>query len=103
MIPISAGRWEDSQDNPSEAPGNSAKYMGDSMSVTAFLPDAGFTVPALPGLCSIMRTPGEGSGGGPLTREMCIPRAHAVTQFTTGNTCLCSRQVLPVERVACVS
>lgn len=102
MTPISAGCWEDLQDNPSEAPGDSAEPMGDSMSVTAFLPDVGFTVPALPGLCSIMRMPGEGSGGGPLTRETCTPRAHTVTQFSTGDTCLCSRQVLPVERAACV-
>lgn len=102
MTPTSAGCWEDLQDNPSDAPDNSAEQLGDTMSVTAFLPDVGFTVPALPGLCSIMRMPREGSWGGPLTRKTCTPRAHAVTQFSTGTTRLCSRQVLPVERAACV-
>ena len=33
---------------------------------------------------------------------MHTPRAYAVIQFSTGNTRLCSRQVLPVKREACV-
>lgn len=102
LTPTSAGCWEDLQGNPSDAPDNSSEHMGDIVSVTAFLPDMGVTIPALPGLCTIMRTPREGSCGGPLTRETCTPRAHAVTQFSTGNTRLCCRQVLPVERAACV-
>lgn len=58
--------------------------MGDTIYVTVFLPDMGFTVPAQLGSCSIMRTPRR--VGGPLTRETCIRRPHPVTQFSAGNT-----------------